>query len=290
MESDPINALSNMSQPVWILYKKPMNFMTPEIIIIISLSAALLAVIIFTFTINRAKNLVHKDLATTKAELDRAHSQAATLHKRIRELDSRTYLSEFKPLKLYTLLACSDLDLDGKTVIYFETRDQVTRQMDWNAGLTYLKVLEGVDEGTVFYLPYVKATLGRESFCAVSLNDESCSHLHGVIEYIDVAFVLRDNNSTNGTFCNDNRISEKTLEFGDRITIGDTTLLFTCEGFELKDTNPHKAIEAFEKCLERQPHFLAALKNLALLLEHDIGRTKEAQPLWDRIKKLETGS
>ncbi len=176
---------------------------------------------------------------------------------------------------------------DDKTVLSLKTRDQAQIQREWNAGLTHVKVLEGVDEGAVFYLPYVKATLGREQSCTVPLNDKSCSHQHSVIEYDGIGFLLRDNNSTNGTFCNGDRIGEKILEFGDRISIGDTTLLFTCEGFELKDTDPQKAIEAFEQCLERQPDFLAALKNLAFLLERDIARATEAQPLWDKIIKLE---
>ena len=101
-------------------------------------------------------------------------------------------------------------------------------------------------------------------------------------------FVLKDRQSTNGTFCNGAQIQEAALNFGDIIKVGNSEMIFTCRRFELKDNDPVKAISLFEKCLQREPDFVTALKHLAFLMERDIARRKNAKPLWDRIKMLES--
>jgi hypothetical protein len=114
--------------------------------------------------------------------------------------------------------------------------------------------------------------------------------VHCEVAYTQNRFLLRDNNSTNGTIHNGTKIDKTWLEFGDKIQVADTELIFSCEGYDLKDDNPEKAIEAFESSLKREPDFLDALKILAFLLERNVARRKEAAALWDKISQLEKSS
>jgi len=144
------------------------------------------------------------------------------------------------------------------------------------------------DQGRRFPVSFSGVSIGREKGNQVALGDSSASRVHCRIDYENHGFVLRDNASTNGTLCNDKRITETALSFGDVIHVAETRMRWTCEGFELRVSDPAGAIRAFEDSLEQAPDFVAAIKNLAFLLEKDIARKKEAQPLWDRLARLES--
>jgi len=154
-------------------------------------------------------------------------------------------------------------------------------------GLPYLKVLKGKDEGTIHYLLFKRITIGRDITNTFVLNDNRLSKSHCEILFKNHHFVLQDNMSTNGTICNGKRVEEHVLDFGDTVEIGDTAMVFSCEGFEFMNQDPERSIAAFRKCLVREPDFITALKNLAFILERDIARQKEAAPIWKKIKELE---
>ena len=67
--------------------------------------------------------------------------------------------------------------------------------------------------------------IGRDRACDVALDDEAASRVHSEIVRREGQLVLRDLESTNGTFLNDARVTESPLQNGDRIAIGDTVLL-----------------------------------------------------------------
>lgn len=179
-----------------------------------------------------------------------------------------------------------EIDSD-RTVIFTPGQTLPKVPLDPNAGLAHLEVTRGSDAGTVFYLPFGVAKIGRERANDVPLNDSASSRVHCTISYERHRFLLRDNNSTNGTVCNGEKIREHWLEFGDKVCVADTEMVFSCKGYDLKDEDPKGAIEAFEASLNRQPDFLTALKVQAFLLERNIARKKEAEPLWKRIMELE---
>lgn len=180
-------------------------------------------------------------------------------------------------------------DAADRTVMFMAPKDEAPQQ-DPLAGFPSLLIHSGPDSGTRFPLPFAKATVGRDKNNVIPLGDQGSSRLHCEIHYRNHEFVLHDANSTNGTLCNGELISqERVLEFGDRIQVSDTVMEFTAAGYESKDGDPAQAIADFEKCLEREPNFLLALKNLAFLLERDVRRQKEADPLWKRISQLEQG-
>jgi len=177
-------------------------------------------------------------------------------------------------------------DVANRTVVVLEDRNDEALPLE--QAFPFLEVVEGADIGTRFPLPYGDAGIGRGDDNVVALSDNGASRQHCRVEYTDTDFVLCDQNSTNGTFLNGEEITEpRLLEFGDRIEVSDSAMIFSCEGYLLKDDNPGAAIDALKQCLNEEPDFLQALKNLAFLLERDISRKKEAEPIWERISLLE---
>jgi pSer/pThr/pTyr-binding forkhead associated (FHA) protein len=70
--------------------------------------------------------------------------------------------------------------------------------------------------------------LGRSRECRVRLPDADTSRRHAEIVCGGGRFVLHDLGSTNGTFVNGERVSERALEPGDRLRIGANSVTF-CE-------------------------------------------------------------
>ena len=60
----------------------------------------------------------------------------------------------------------------------------------------------------------------------IIINDPETSRKHCAIDIYENKFVIRDLESTNGTFINDTRVKEDLLKEGDRIRIGNTLLTF----------------------------------------------------------------
>jgi pSer/pThr/pTyr-binding forkhead associated (FHA) protein len=69
-------------------------------------------------------------------------------------------------------------------------------------------------------------SFGRGEEADVQIKDERMSRQHFVVEPRDEKFFARDLNSTNGTFINNNRITEVELQPNDRIRGGQTVLVF----------------------------------------------------------------
>lgn len=69
-------------------------------------------------------------------------------------------------------------------------------------------------------------TLGRHPNNTLRLVDREVSKEHCVIERVDDAFVLRDLNSSNGTFVNGRKVRELRLREGDEIALGNSRLVF----------------------------------------------------------------
>lgn len=61
--------------------------------------------------------------------------------------------------------------------------------------------------------------VGREG-CSLLLSDDSVSRRHAMIEWNQGKHIVTDLRSTNGTYVNENRISEQVLEVGDRVRFG----------------------------------------------------------------------
>ncbi|MDH5307169.1 MAG: DUF4388 domain-containing protein [Myxococcales bacterium] len=68
--------------------------------------------------------------------------------------------------------------------------------------------------------------LGRSSSCHLRLHDVDTSRQHAEIACDTSGYVLRDLNSTNGSFVNGERVEKRRLEPGDRIQIGANLIVF----------------------------------------------------------------
>ena len=107
-----------------------------------------------------------------------------------------------------------------------------------------MKVVEGPDRERIFELPRGESTVGRSSGCDVTINDDMASRRHAVFRVSDVIEVA-DAGSTNGVVVNGLAIEGvHRLRSGDRVLVGDTTLLVELTGTE------HDAVEVLENRVE----------------------------------------
>jgi len=89
----------------------------------------------------------------------------------------------------------------------------------------YLIVLAGMSRGQMFKLDSARSVIGRGSEVAVKISDEGISREHAVVHITDGKVTVEDLGSTNGTFCNGVRITNRALGDGDKIMLGSTTIL-----------------------------------------------------------------
>jgi pSer/pThr/pTyr-binding forkhead associated (FHA) protein len=87
----------------------------------------------------------------------------------------------------------------------------------------------GESKGARFLITHEGATIGRSSSSGVFLDDVTVSRAHAVVEKKSTTFVLRDSGSLNGTYVNNESVSEISLKTGDQIQIGKFHLLFVCD-------------------------------------------------------------
>lgn len=86
----------------------------------------------------------------------------------------------------------------------------------------------GESKGARFLITHEGATIGRSASSGVFLDDVTVSRAHAVVEKEGTAFILRDSGSLNGTYVNNESVSEISLKTGDQIQIGKFHLLFVC--------------------------------------------------------------
>jgi S1-C subfamily serine protease len=82
--------------------------------------------------------------------------------------------------------------------------------------------------------------IGRSSECEVVIDDDSVSNIHALLSEANGRWLLRDLDSTNGTFLNGIRHSLGTLEFGDEILFGVARRYFN--GSDLTTERPQRSL------------------------------------------------
>jgi two-component system, cell cycle response regulator len=112
--------------------------------------------------------------------------------------------------------------------------DDITRVQDGPPGSTkakvdrehaYLIVLAGNAMGEMFKLSRKQTVIGRGQTAHIRMMDEGVSREHCEIQAEGDSMILHDLGSTNGTFCRGTRVDRHTLEDGDKILVGSSTVL-----------------------------------------------------------------
>lgn len=94
----------------------------------------------------------------------------------------------------------------------------------------WLEGTAGAAGGQRFWLQKADTLVGRSTVCDVQIPDPKVSRRHFMIRFAQGAFFLQDQQSAQGTWINGERVLAQRLHNGDRITVGDTVLIFRVEG------------------------------------------------------------
>ena len=77
-----------------------------------------------------------------------------------------------------------------------------------------------------FKLGLAPTTIGRSPDCVIRVESDSASRRHAEVFLDARGYVVRDSGSNNGTFVNEEQVTESKLSDGDQIRIGEANLVF----------------------------------------------------------------
>ncbi len=112
-------------------------------------------------------------------------------------------------------------------------------------------VISGTDKGKYYPLGQRTNVIGRDEALLIQILDPKVSRKHMQIRYDKEknCYLAIDMKSKHGVLINGNKINEEIiLSDNDRITIGNTVILFTFKDFE----NHDNALNYYKKVGERQ--------------------------------------
>jgi pSer/pThr/pTyr-binding forkhead associated (FHA) protein len=87
-------------------------------------------------------------------------------------------------------------------------------------------IYRGAQKGARFLVTGEGATIGRSPESSIFLDDVTVSRKHATISKEGTSFVFKDSGSLNGSYVNNESVTEKRLKSGDEIQIGKFHLLF----------------------------------------------------------------
>ncbi|MBI2922660.1 MAG: FHA domain-containing protein [Planctomycetes bacterium] len=120
-----------------------------------------------------------------------------------------------------------------------------------------IRVKAGTDVGRTFDITNEVITIGRDPNAMVKVMDHGVSRQHAEIFKIGEMCFIRDLKSTNGTFVNDQKVTEELLRAGDQVRVGNTILTFEDGGAPPED--PDKKVD-FDQGRELQANSTIELK------------------------------
>jgi transcriptional regulator with GAF, ATPase, and Fis domain len=89
-----------------------------------------------------------------------------------------------------------------------------------------IQVAAGPLANSTYFLTEPEVRIGRDPSNSLAISDLSLSRRHCVLACESDEYTLRDLDSRNGTFVNGRVISEKQLNHGDQISVGESVLVF----------------------------------------------------------------
>jgi pSer/pThr/pTyr-binding forkhead associated (FHA) protein len=93
-----------------------------------------------------------------------------------------------------------------------------------------IRVKTGQNAGLVFDIGEAALVIGRDDRAEIQVLDQGVSRRHAEIFRMGEMYFIRDLESRNGTFVNEERVKEELLRDGDEVRIGSTTLVFEDAG------------------------------------------------------------
>lgn len=111
-------------------------------------------------------------------------------------------------------------------------------------------VIHGREVGKMYKLDDRRMfNIGRTNEVEIRIEDEGVSRKHAKILQTAEGIVLEDLSSTNGTFCNGERVTRRVLADGDKVQIGSTTIL----KFSLQDEVEEEFLKQQYQSATRDP-------------------------------------
>lgn len=95
---------------------------------------------------------------------------------------------------------------------------------DGNSAMVFIH--RGAQKGARFLVTSEGVTIGRSPDSSIFLDDVTVSRKHASIEKAGTNFTFKDSGSLNGSYVNNESVTEKVLTSGDEIQIGKFHLLF----------------------------------------------------------------
>lgn len=169
----------------------------------------------------------------------------------------------------------AELDAQTQLLSVEENKDVVSLRK------CQLRVLSGPDEKKKFDLSQKLMKLGKKEDNDIILLDNTISREHISIEMTDDFYVLRDLNSTNGTYINGMRVKEVFLAPGDIIKIGSTELEFTAFDEKVRvEPSPHTQFGEMVGKSSKMRQIFGLLEKIApslatVIVEGETGTGKE---------------
>ena len=95
---------------------------------------------------------------------------------------------------------------------------------DGNSAMVFIH--RGAQKGARFLVTSEGVTIGRSPDSSIFLDDVTVSRKHASIKKAGTHFTFKDSGSLNGSYVNNESVTEKVLTSGDEIQIGKFHLLF----------------------------------------------------------------
>ena len=142
--------------------------------------------------------------------------------------DENRELTSTLHLGLRSVVGNSPADLINELISHatIEERDIIDGILSSDGNSAMVFIHRGAQKGARFLVTAEGVTIGRSPECSIFLNDVTVSRKHASIEKSGTNFTFKDSGSLNGSYVNNESVTEKVLTSGDEIQIGKFHLLF----------------------------------------------------------------